>query len=213
MPGNPSYLFEVRDLFGRHLPLTGLISGDLRRGYAKYTCGLRLCLVAGRQVLSPVPERFHSAAMYRVGNAAASREARRFSVTAKAAYCQDGKIGRMVTRIKLTHVKPLRLFFKEWRVFAGLTQEQVAEKLGITAATVSRIENGKRDFTGSYLSAFVYVCNCPNPGDPVNRPPDQISIDGMFNSVDAARQERMRRRAHDLVAVLFDDDPGNFARK
>lgn len=81
-----------------------------------------------------------------------------------------------------------RLFFREWRIHAGYSQEDVGEKLGVTASTVSRIETGKRDFLGSYLFKFAELCNCPYYGDPVSRPPTQLSIDALFQ--DAEERER-----------------------
>lgn len=51
------------------------------------------------------------------------------------------------------------IFLKEWRVFAHLKQEQLAYRLGITGAQVSRIETGKRDFDGRYLKAFAAAIN------------------------------------------------------
>lgn len=51
------------------------------------------------------------------------------------------------------------IFLKEWRVFARLKQEQLAYRLGITGAQVSRIETGKRDFDGRYLKVFSAAIN------------------------------------------------------
>ncbi|WP_080578540.1 helix-turn-helix domain-containing protein [Sinorhizobium fredii] len=81
-----------------------------------------------------------------------------------------------------------RLFFREWRMQAGLSQTELAEILGVTPATVSRIEAGKRDFIGSYLFAFAKACKCPSPGDPVSRPPDQLSFDALMRGSDEERR-------------------------
>lgn len=40
--------------------------------------------------------------------------------------------------------KPFRLFLAEWRKSKGLTQEQVAQRLGASQITVSRWETGER---------------------------------------------------------------------
>jgi transcriptional regulator with XRE-family HTH domain len=40
--------------------------------------------------------------------------------------------------------RPIRLFLSEWRIDKGLTQEQLAERLGSSHVTVSRWETGKR---------------------------------------------------------------------
>jgi transcriptional regulator with XRE-family HTH domain len=40
--------------------------------------------------------------------------------------------------------RPTRLFLAEWRLAKGLTQEQLADRLGTSHVTVSRWETGKR---------------------------------------------------------------------
>lgn len=40
--------------------------------------------------------------------------------------------------------RPLRLFLAEWRLERGLTQEQLADRLGTSHVTISRWETGKR---------------------------------------------------------------------
>ncbi|MCA1404647.1 helix-turn-helix transcriptional regulator [Ensifer sp. IC3342] len=101
----------------------------------------------------------------------------------------------MVMRAK---TRSISLFFKEWRIHAGFSQEELAERLGVTASTVSRIETGNRDFVGSYLFAFAKACNCPSPGDPVSRPPSQISIDALFRGNDEDR-----RRAEAIITAAL----------
>ncbi len=40
--------------------------------------------------------------------------------------------------------RPIRLFLAEWREDKGLTQEQLAQRLGTSHVTISRWETGKR---------------------------------------------------------------------
>jgi transcriptional regulator with XRE-family HTH domain len=64
-------------------------------------------------------------------------------------------VSPMVTRIgprKLPR-RRRRIYLKEHRELAGLTQEQLAERMGTTKATISRIEGGQRDYTGGFLEA------------------------------------------------------------
>lgn len=42
-------------------------------------------------------------------------------------------------------------FIALWRVAAGLTQEELAERTGLTTASISRIESGKVGYTKSSL--------------------------------------------------------------
>jgi transcriptional regulator with XRE-family HTH domain len=48
---------------------------------------------------------------------------------------------------------PRRHFIKQWREHRHLTQERLAERLGTTAASLSRIENYKQPYTQDFLEA------------------------------------------------------------
>lgn len=45
-------------------------------------------------------------------------------------------------------------FIRQWRKHRGLTQEQLAEAVGMTASSVSQIETGKQGFTDTTLHAI-----------------------------------------------------------
>ena len=76
------------------------------------------------------------------------------------------------------------IYLREWREFRLLTQQQLADRLDTTAATISRIESGKRDYTGAFLLAAAYVLNC-NPGDLISRPPTEPSLDAALRAAPA----------------------------
>src|SRR5262245_24218645 len=46
-----------------------------------------------------------------------------------------------------------------WRVFAGLTQDQLGLMVGVTGAQISRVETGKRDYDGRYLNKIKAAIN------------------------------------------------------
>ncbi|MDO4648985.1 MAG: helix-turn-helix transcriptional regulator [Eubacteriales bacterium] len=46
---------------------------------------------------------------------------------------------------------------KAARVAAGLTQESLAEKLGVSRATIIALESGETEFKPLYLYAFCHV--------------------------------------------------------
>jgi transcriptional regulator with XRE-family HTH domain len=82
----------------------------------------------------------------------------------------------MVARIG--RKKPLRyrrLYLKEHREAAGLSQEQLAERMDTTKATISRIENGKRDYTGGFLEAAAKALGRAD-ASVFYRPPEQAAI-------------------------------------
>ena len=95
-----------------------------------------------------------------------------------------------------------RIYFKEWREFRAMSQIELARRIGVTSATVSRIENGKRVFTSDYLFAFVEIIGCPNPGDPVNRPPDPMRSTGNGDARAVELYKEVHRRAKEIGESL-----------
>ncbi len=81
---------------------------------------------------------------------------------------QTGDVTKKVqTRFK---PRPQRYFFKEWRKHRGYTQEELAEMIGLTAPSISKLETGKQGFTDSTLEAIADALNC-GPGDLLMRNP------------------------------------------
>jgi transcriptional regulator with XRE-family HTH domain len=66
-----------------------------------------------------------------------------------------------------------RTFFKEWRVHRGLSQEQLADRLETSVASISRIESGTQPYTQDVLEALAEALMADpasllmrNPNDP-----------------------------------------------
>jgi transcriptional regulator with XRE-family HTH domain len=77
----------------------------------------------------------------------------------------------MPRRIAKTDNHRFRHFIKEWRKFRQLNQEQLAERIGTSVASVSRIESGKQPYTQDFLEAAAGVLNT-SPGSLVMRNPE-----------------------------------------
>ena len=98
----------------------------------------------------------------------------------------------MVTRIGLKGAKPVQTYFAEWREWKGWTQQELADRLETTAATVSRVESGDRDWGKGYLEAFAHVIGCPNPSDPITRPPNSpITLDDRLRSAPPEKRQQI----------------------
>ncbi len=104
----------------------------------------------------------------------------------------------MVTRIGLRGARPANLYFREWREWKGWTQHELANRLETTAATVSRVEMGKRDWGKGYLEAFAFVVGC-ELADPITRPPTQPSADGMLRYA----SPQQRRQVLNVIAAIL----------
>jgi transcriptional regulator with XRE-family HTH domain len=74
---------------------------------------------------------------------------------------------RVQTRFK--DEKP-RHFVRRWREYRNLTQEQLAERVGVTPGTISQLENSRINYRQPLLEALAEALNC-NPGDLLNIDP------------------------------------------
>lgn len=68
--------------------------------------------------------------------------------------------------------QPQRHFIQEWRKFRGLSQELMAERMGIARSYISHIENGKRRYDQLFLESAAHALNC-TPADLIMRDPTQ----------------------------------------
>lgn len=75
-----------------------------------------------------------------------------------------------------------RHFIKEWRKHRSLTQDQLAERIGINRAYLSKIESGARRYDQPFLEAAAEVLQCA-PADLIVRDPSDP--DGIWSIWDA----------------------------
>lgn len=64
-----------------------------------------------------------------------------------------------------------RTYFKQWRVHRGLSQEQLADRLGTSVPSISRIENGTQPYTQDVLEALAEALGT-DPASLLMRDPD-----------------------------------------
>lgn len=65
-----------------------------------------------------------------------------------------------------------RHFIKEWRKFRQLTQEQLADRVGVDRSYVNKIENGKKRYDQPFLETAAEAMRC-EPADLIMRDPSQ----------------------------------------
>jgi len=63
-----------------------------------------------------------------------------------------------------------RHYIREWRKHRGLTQEQLAERIGIARSYLTKIERGSRRYDQPFLEAAADALRC-EPGDIIMRDP------------------------------------------
>lgn len=74
---------------------------------------------------------------------------------------------------------PTNTDLRELRIAAGLTQSQLADRLGLKQNTVSQYEKGNRKVDADTLAAWVEACGArleiiPAGQDPIGRVPTEI---------------------------------------
>lgn len=67
-------------------------------------------------------------------------------------------------------------FIQQWRLFrAPMSQERLAQRVGFSTATISRIENGKQPYNQEMLELLADALNC-EPADLLRPPPDPARL-------------------------------------
>ncbi|UZF93187.1 helix-turn-helix domain-containing protein [Bosea sp. NBC_00550] len=89
-------------------------------------------------------------------------------------------------------------YIKEWRRAAGMTLEALGAEIGMTHASLSRIEARKQPYSQGILEAIADVFGC-KPSDLLSGPPPAID-EGPGTSVVSDDIPRQPRRPHHLKA-------------
>jgi transcriptional regulator with XRE-family HTH domain len=105
---------------------------------------------------------------------------------------------------KQQHPKPRRrrTFLREWRDYVGLTQEQAADRIGITQSQLSRIERGDSPYNQDFLEKASEAYNC-DPADLLMRDPSRAdamwSITDQLKVATPEQREDVRRVVDALI--------------
>lgn len=91
-------------------------------------------------------------------------------------------------------------FIKAWRDYRSLTQEQLAERVDTTTATISRLENGKQPYSQELLEALAGALRC-TVADLIARPPEKPK-DDLLALLDGLDDERRTQAARVIRALL-----------
>lgn len=92
-------------------------------------------------------------------------------------------------------------FIKAWRLHRGLTQEQLAERVGIDKSYLSKIENGRKRYDQPFLEAASEVLNC-SPADLIDRDPSHgARIWEIYDKMTASQQDQLTAIAETLSKV------------
>lgn len=69
-----------------------------------------------------------------------------------------------------------RNYLKEWRLYRGMSQDELAEKIGTTKAVISLLENEKRPLSSKWLRKLAEALDT-QPGYILDHDPNSINSD------------------------------------
>jgi len=95
--------------------------------------------------------------------------------------------------------KPIPLYLRGWRKLRELSQAQLAERIGVSDATISRIEKGEQNWDQEFLKAAAEELRC-DPVDLLMRDPSQP---GAVWSIWAHAKPAERERIDNVVVGLI----------
>lgn len=96
----------------------------------------------------------------------------------------------MGTRQRLKPTQRSRHYIKEWRKFRGLSQEQLAGRIGKAISSISNLENYKQGYSQVMLEALADALSC-EPWELLRRDPrkdgDVVDLFDSLNDDDKKR--------------------------
>jgi transcriptional regulator with XRE-family HTH domain len=101
-----------------------------------------------------------------------------------------------------------RHFIRAWREYRGLTQEQLADRLGTTKANISRIENLKQCYTQGILEACADALGTDPASLIMRDPSDEEAIWSIWDQAKPGQ----RRQIEAIVRAVTADALGKNRR-
>lgn len=93
-----------------------------------------------------------------------------------------------------------RHFIKEWRQHRGLTQDQLADRLDVSKASISRLESGRQPYTQDTLEALADALSC-EPADLIMRDPtSEGAIWSLWEQASPGQRQQIESVVRALVA-------------
>jgi transcriptional regulator with XRE-family HTH domain len=95
-------------------------------------------------------------------------------------------------------------FLRQWREYRDLSEDQVATAMGISKASVSRVETGETPYTQDFIEAYALAVDC-TAADLITRPPDDP--DGLWSVWEKLRRSSAqdRARAARVLKAFFEE--------
>jgi transcriptional regulator with XRE-family HTH domain len=92
-----------------------------------------------------------------------------------------------------------RTFFKEWRLHRGLSQEQLADRLETSVASISRIESGTQPYTQDVLEALAEALTTDPASLLMRNPDDPEAMWSIWDQAKKAERQLIEELARSVV--------------
>lgn len=90
-------------------------------------------------------------------------------------------------------------FIKQWREHRELTQDQLAERLFVSKATISRIEGGTQSYTQDFLEACAEALRTEPASLIMRDPTNEDAIWSLWDRAEQGQRQEIERFAEFLV--------------
>ena len=97
-----------------------------------------------------------------------------------------------------------RHFIREWRKHRGLTQEQLAERIGISKPYLSKIETGSRRYDQPFLEAASEALRCMPADLLVRDPTDPQGLWSIYDGLTPIERSKLVEMARVLRGTVTD---------
>ena len=98
-------------------------------------------------------------------------------------------MARTVRVLPKSHRRPT--FIREWRKSKNLTLEKLADRLGVSHATLSRIENGKQDYNQTLLELLADALGTDPASLLIRKPNDPEGIWSIWDQAKPGTQRQL----------------------
>lgn len=99
------------------------------------------------------------------------------------------KRNQVTTRFKEPKFRPT--FIKHWRKYRGLSQERLADRVGMTGGNLSEIENGNTGYTQATLEALADALRCEPVDLLIRDPSDPEGIWTLWEKAQPAQRKQL----------------------
>ncbi len=102
---------------------------------------------------------------------------------------QQNQSVKVQPRFKEPQFRPT--FIKQWRIKRGISQERLGDRVGLSGASISQIENGKQGYSQENLEAIADALGCDVVDLLIRDPSDPEGIWSLWDRAKPAQRKQI----------------------